>query len=299
MHAYTSIRLRRTCRNSQTLLPLLLALFVVAARGSAISVRDTAATLTSAAELPASSSSGDVDIVVITRYNHTTVPLAATLPWISSIYPDAACNWEYQFCNRTGFPYYNTDSNYNNPYDGSESECSSDFQSTMMLYFESAPVSSTDAVPGSVASGVADETITRDLGSVAVTSIATGTAVYGAFVNQESQSSYAESDLETISLVVVNAVGVMVTTLETLVRSIVTSTGYSVVWSEQFTTLTSGTDVVTPVAYASAFSYTPAAPCCSSCGLTGTDVQVFYWPSVTATIPSNISTMVNDAGFTL
>jgi hypothetical protein len=65
--------------------------------------------------------------------------------------------------------------------------------------------------------------------------------------------------------------------------------------------------------YASQFTFTPTAPCCSACTLDGGNIEVYFWPSATATASSQdphalngtsvislaVSTTVNAAGFTL
>lgn len=43
--------------------------------------------------------------------------------------------------------------------------------------------------------------------------------------------------------------------------------------------------------------YTASAPCCALCTLYGGNVQVYYWPTMTESPP--VSTLVNEAGFTL
>lgn len=56
-------------------------------------------------------------------------------------------------------------------------------------------------------------------------------------------------------------------------------------------------DSMTYSSYDEPFTYTPAPPCCLNCTLYGGHVQVFYWPTITAS--NSISTLVNQAGFTL
>lgn len=48
---------------------------------------------------------------------------------------------------------------------------------------------------------------------------------------------------------------------------------------------------------AASFSPTISSPCCLNCTFFGGNVQVYYWPTPAPT--ANISTLVNDAGFTL
>ncbi len=54
----------------------------------------------------------------------------------------------------------------------------------------------------------------------------------------------------------------------------------------------------TPARYVSDFTFSATSPCCYSCTLFGGDIQVFYWP--TATASTNItSSTVNPAGLTM
>jgi hypothetical protein len=62
-------------------------------------------------------------------------------------------------------------------------------------------------------------------------------------------------------------------------------------------TTASTTDSMAYSSYDEPFTYTPAPPCCLNCTLYGGHVQVFYWPTITAS--NSISTLVNQAGFTL
>jgi len=123
------------------------------------------------------------------------------------------------------------------------------------------------------------------------------------------------------TLEVINNVGVLVLTTETWLLALTTDPAYSVVTStslsitiEAGATLTSVLQGNTVESYKSEFSYTASSPCCSSCTLWGGDVSVYYWPpAATTPLPatstmanattlhaaSAVSTLVNEAGFTL
>lgn len=59
----------------------------------------------------------------------------------------------------------------------------------------------------------------------------------------------------------------------------------------------SSIDTVTAPFYAESFSFTPTAPCCSSCTLSGARVQVRFWPTP-APVPA-VSVLVDpDTNFT-
>lgn len=59
----------------------------------------------------------------------------------------------------------------------------------------------------------------------------------------------------------------------------------------------SSMDTVTANFYAESFSFTPTAPCCSSCTLSGANVQVRFWPTP-APVPA-VSILVDpDTNFT-
>lgn len=49
--------------------------------------------------------------------------------------------------------------------------------------------------------------------------------------------------------------------------------------------------------YAESFSYTTSKPCCLNCTIFGGTVQVYYWPTSTASPP--VSTLVDKSNFTL
>ncbi len=53
-----------------------------------------------------------------------------------------------------------------------------------------------------------------------------------------------------------------------------------------------------PYFYAESFAFTATAPCCSSCTINGGNMQVFYWATDSA-LPSGVSTLVDQTGFTL
>jgi hypothetical protein len=59
-----------------------------------------------------------------------------------------------------------------------------------------------------------------------------------------------------------------------------------------------GTECITSTEYdVPPFPFTATEPCCSGCGFSAGDVQVYHWP-ITTTAPS-ITMLVNSEGFTL
>jgi hypothetical protein len=219
-------------------------------------------------------------------------------------------------CERPGYPKYSWQASmYQNPYSSMSfygdtrdvvQTCMDSWYISFNQWLSTAPITSGSTMPESVTA----HTVTAETGTrVALYS---GQTLAGYTTVEETMMVilYGEgTPLTTRTIYDVDADGVQYAA-ETVTQGHSVYTQVDPVYSSvpvSWTTFTNSptTDIYwtypafAQAYYVSDFSYSASAPCCGNCSWVGDDVQVFYWPSVTAAPEAASSILVDSSNFTL
>jgi len=221
-----------------------------------------------------------------------------------------ACETQSQACFRANQPYFTS---VHDPYHYPDSFPTSNEEASMVqvcraafVHDFSAYLSTAPITPGSP-KAAAVVSVTSGIESTWIWSVPTSfSLVTTTWTNTATVNANGPGDSTQLDTFV-NNVGVQVSTSHTVkfeTKTLSETFSEVIAWDVQKTTSIAHVDITTrpaytPYSYQSIFTYKPSAPCCSSCTLYGSDVQVFYWPATRANGSAPATTLVNEVGFTL